>query len=116
MPRATRRSAATTALSCSACTARATAFPSRLDPGEVAQIFVPEFIRIRWDDIGRELAAREPALARAAAQAVARSERLDAVWGTLSRVGLTRARAKTFDRAVLRGGGLALWRRLSGRR
>jgi len=95
---------------------QATGFPSRLDPGEVAQIFVPEFIRIRWDDIGRELAAREPALARAAAQAVARSERLDAVWGTLSRVGLTRARAKTFDRAVLRGGGLALWRRLSGRR
>jgi len=95
---------------------QAAGFPSRLDPEEVARIFVPEFIRIRWDEIGRELQDREPALARAAAQAVARSERLDAVWGALGRVGLTRARAKAIDGAVLRGGGLALWRRLRGRR
>lgn len=95
---------------------QATAFPPHLDPGEVARIFVPEFIRIRWEEISRELEGREPELARAAAQAVARSKRLDAMWGALSRVGLTRKRAKAIDRAVLRGGGLALWRRLNGRR
>jgi hypothetical protein len=95
---------------------QATGFPSRLDPAEVARIFVPEFIRVRWHDIGRELAVREPELAHAAARAVARSERLDTVWGALSWIGLTRARAKAIDRAVFRGGVLALWRRLSGRR
>jgi hypothetical protein len=94
---------------------QATGFPSRLDPEEVARIFVPEFIRIRWEDIRRELATREPALARAVARAVARSERLDTVWGILSRIGLTRERAKAIDRALLRGAVLDGWRRLNGR-
>jgi hypothetical protein len=91
---------------------QAATFPSPLDPDEVERIFVPEFIRIRWKEICRELAAREPALARAAERAVARSERRDAAWSVLSRLGLTRARAHAIDHAVFRGAGLALWRRL----
>ena len=93
--------------------AQATGFPSRLDPEEVARIFVPEFIRIRWKEIAGELLATEPDLARAAARAVARSERLDAVWHVLSRLGLTRERAKALDRAVFRGAALTVWRRLT---
>ena len=82
-------------------------------PDEVARIFVPEFIRIRWKEISGELQATEPDLARAAARAVARSERLDAVWHVLSRLGLTRERAKALDRAVFRGAALTVWRRLT---
>lgn len=96
--------------------AEATGFPSRLEPEAVARIYVPEFIRIRWHDIVRELEAREPALARAAERAVARSERLDGVWRALGRVGLTRSRAQAIDRVVLRGAGAAVWRRLVWRR
>ena len=92
---------------------QATGFPSRLDPDEVARVFVPEFIRIRWKEISGELQATEPDLARAAARAVARSERLDAVWHVLSRLGLTRERAKALDRAVFRGAALTVWRRLT---
>src|SRR4029453_346100 len=68
-------------------------FPTRRSSDlEVARIFVPEFIRIRWDEIGRELQNRETALAYAAGQAVARGERLDTVWGALGGGGLPRAR------------------------
>jgi hypothetical protein len=91
---------------------QATGFPSPLDPDDVERIFVPEFIRMRWKELCRELQAREPEVARAAARAIARSERLDAVWSVLSRLGLTRVRAKAIDRAVFRGAVLALWRRL----
>jgi hypothetical protein len=95
---------------------QATGFPSPLDPDDVERIFVPEFIRMRWKELCRELQAREPEVARAAARAIARSERLDAVWSVLSRLGLTRERAKAIDRAVFQGAVLALWRRLTRRR
>jgi hypothetical protein len=91
---------------------RATAFPARLDPEQVAAVFVPEFIRIRWRDICRELRHRDPELVRAAERAVARSERVDVIWRALSWLGISRARAQAIDRALLGGAGHGLWRRL----
>ena len=88
------------------------AFPSRLEPDEVAQIFVPEYIRGRWRELCEGLRARDPEVVRAAELALARSGRLDSTWSVLSRLGLKRERAQAIDRAILRGAGLALWRRL----
>lgn len=90
--------------------AQATAFPSRLEPADVEMVFVPEFIRIRWEDICRELRHREPALVRAAERALARSRRLDAIWSALSWIGITRPRAEALDRLLLGGAGRGLWR------
>jgi hypothetical protein len=95
---------------------QATAFPPGLTPADVEGVFVPEFIRIRWEDICRELRHREPELVRAAERALARSERIDAVWGALGRIGITRARAQALDRALLGGAGRGVWRRLLWRR
>ncbi len=95
---------------------QATAFPSRLDPEQVAAVFVPEFIRIRWQDICRELRHREPELVRAAERALARSERVDAIWRALGWLGISRPRAQAIDRALFGGAGRGVWRRLLWRK